>query len=421
MKNWKKQLKTELDAIIPELSEKVLKEPIAMPETSVPVNSPKRVIGARFKQRLVTACVAIAILMVVAVSSIIIPLSNRGKGADGENGESIPAIVTIEINPKATFVLSNDGVVESVVAMNADADIILSSKSRIDNIKGKPIEVAVQTFVDYSARLGYVNLSGEDAIRLSSTGDMKDDWKTAISGELREYFADNNLKIAVLSESVNFNEFCLRTGLSNFDTAKEVSEWASTTPVLFGGRGVGEMTSEQLQQNYNDSVVKAVATGELAEKLNDLASDLITAQTVIGSAIICGDFTTVNLVRSEFNLKYGTKFKGLDDMLLFVQMATESLPSIISGLASVDTPEDFTQVLNTIKTSVGIDLTAFQTFGSAPATAEEFIKKQESAYNITFGKKSAKNKSEYEKNRDDFDYDAWLEGFVANNGFANKW
>ena len=415
MKNWKKQLKTELDAVIPQLSEEVLKEPISLPEISVPVNSKKKTFTKGFVAKLITASVAVAVSIVFAIYAII-PLFNNNGG-----GENSPAIITVEINPKATFVLSENGTVESVVAMNTDADVILSSKSRVATIKGKPIEKAIQTFVDYSARLGYVDLSGEDAIRLSIIGGMKTEWTENINTSLKDYFAEKNFKIAVLNESVKLNEFCLRSGIGDFSTVEEVSAWASSSPVLFGSRGVVEMNAEQLQQSYNDVIVKDVVATELLAKLEGLSSDLVTAQTLIGSAIICGDFTTVNTIRGQFNLKYNTKFKGLDDMLLFVQMATESLPSIISGLASVDTPEDFTQVLNTIKTSVGIDLTAFQTFGSAPATAEEFIKKQESVCNITFSKKSAENKSEYEKNRDDFDYDAWLKGFVANNGFANKW
>ncbi len=420
MKNWKRQWKTELDTVIPELSDSVKNAPINRTESSTPVHSTKKVARFSLKSKIITACASIAVVMIVALSWVFIPIINGG--GNGDNGDDfVPAVITVEINPKATFVLDENGNAINVVAMNSDADVILADKTRFKSMINKPVSKAVEVFVDYATRLGYLNVDEQDAIRLSRVGGWKKDWNNSINNDLKEYFKNNNYKVAVLNEEVALTEFCTRTGVSDIKSVSDLTTWMASAPTLYGARDVGDFGFEVLQQTYIDEVVKTFAVNDLSEMLKRLIIDVSDAQTSIGQALIKGDYVKISYVRSQFNLKYGTSFRGYDDMLSFFMNVTNNMSELITRILTVDSPLNFSLILEEIENSFKIDVGAYKKLAIAPESLSDYLKKQEVVCNMTFNKKVSDNRKVIDAEREDFDYDGWLLEFVSNGGLEEIW
>ncbi len=78
--------------------------------------------------------------------------------------------VAVEINPSVVFSLDKNGKVEKAVSLNGDADLILSNENAKSAIIGKSVNDALNAYVDYAAKLGYVNLL-LDAVKVSGTSE----------------------------------------------------------------------------------------------------------------------------------------------------------------------------------------------------------------------------------------------------------
>ena len=144
MKSWKKRLKSELDAIVP-----------AQP-ANVRCDRAKSSSANTFSRRPALWISAVAAVLVLAVVlPFVLPV-----------GQTASACVTVELNPKVAFV-TEKGVVSDSVALNEDADIVLNYDRLYEKILGLPIDEAVTLFVDYSARLGFVDMDDVATLRVS--------------------------------------------------------------------------------------------------------------------------------------------------------------------------------------------------------------------------------------------------------------
>ena len=420
MKNWKRQWKTELDIVIPELSDTVKNAPINVAESSTPVYSDKKVAKFSLKNKIITACASIAVVMIVALSWILIPIINGG--GNGDNGNDfVPAVITVEINPKATFVLDEEGSAINIVAMNTDADVILSDKARLNEMLNKPIAKAVEVFVDYATKLGYVDVDNQDAIRFSRVGDWKKEWNNSLNNDLKEYFKKNNYKVAVLNEEVALAEFCNRTGIANIQSVEDLTTWTASVSTLFSARGVENLSIDAIKQAYSNEIVKTFAINELSAILGKLIIDVTDAQVCIGQALIKGEYAKISYIRSQFNLKYGTNFRGYDDMLTFFKSVSENTSDLITRLLNIDNPLNFSLILEEIENCFKIDVSAYKKLATVPENLSEYLKKMEVVSNMTFNKKISDNRKVIDTERENFDYDGWLLDFVGNGGFDGVW
>ena len=184
---------------------------------------------------------------------------------------------------------------------------------------------------------------------------------------------------------------------------------------------MGDFGFEVLQQTYIDEVVKTFAVNDLSEMLKRLIIDVSDAQTSIGQALIKGDYVKISYVRSQFNLKYGTSFRGYDDMLSFFMNVTNNMSELITRILTVDSPLNFSLILEEIENSFKIDVGAYKKLAIAPESLSDYLKKQEVVCNMTFNKKVSDNRKVIDAEREDFDYDGWLLEFVSNGGLEEIW
>ena len=254
MRSWKKRWEEELDAKIPALDEKVKNAPIVtaqkqeQQEKQAKPSFLARVseVFYAYKNRIYAGAATLA--AAVLALCIALPLFNTPVKE---------SVISVEINPCAIFSVDKEGIVTAVVAGNSDADVILSG-GRAEKLKGKTVEQATGMFVDYAARLGYLNLSATDktaAVRVSGCGN-----KNALKrvGEtLETYFQEKGAYAAVVKENVSSEELCSRVGMEAKETIEELATNLKELPTLFTQREID--TEEEIQGNLTEITANLLA------------------------------------------------------------------------------------------------------------------------------------------------------------------
>lgn len=251
MDSWKKRWIQELDGKIPKLSEEVRNAPIYASAEEQPtkkrfsfrdwVLAHKR----RFYGVIATASAAVATLTIVLPIAL---QSTPGTSSSGESGVlpivNTASVMLLEINPKAVFSVDKEGVVTDVVALNQDADVIISDTARTAEMEGKTAQQAMQTFVDYAAKLGYLNLNAQSAIRVTEyENETASVQVTDIGASLETYFKTMGAQIVVVQDTLSGEEFCQRAGIENSDQGTDgVAQSLSALPALYSEREAVEQS-----------------------------------------------------------------------------------------------------------------------------------------------------------------------------------
>jgi len=261
MRSWKKRWKDELDAVISPLSDTVKNTPIPVSEE---VKTEEDRGKFHFKEWIlahrnrVFGGVATALASVVALCIILPNVFLNPSNGDGGGDVppvptpvSMPTAVLLEINPRVVFSVDADGEISAVVAMDADADVILSDETRMAQMQGKTLKEGVQVFVDYAARLGYLDFEMGSAVRLS--GEDQTTVESA-STELETYFRAKGAYTAVVRETLALDEFCERAGLENAQDMGALTQELEKKPSLYSEREAEGKSEEELKTLYSQFV-----------------------------------------------------------------------------------------------------------------------------------------------------------------------
>lgn len=256
MKSWKRQWKKELDSVVPEIKGVSLRK-----------TEEKKGFSAIFGKYGWKSFASLGVAMVLVLSVILSVFALQPPA------ESYTAFA-VEINPAAVFVVDGKGEVCSVVSANSDADVILSSEDRVEEMTGKSPKEAVKIFADYAARLGYINLDTDfDVLRVSSYDASFD--LESVKSTVEEFFREKGARIAVATEKLSRNDFCdIIGGVSFEDIAAEVKE----LPTIFTERESAGKTLEEIKNLYENNVnlsIKEYILGlidELEEKAKKISA-----------------------------------------------------------------------------------------------------------------------------------------------------
>ncbi|MBQ7913205.1 MAG: hypothetical protein IJ308_05665 [Clostridia bacterium] len=259
MKNWKKRWQKELDNIVPAMNEELKNEPIPVAEEvkNRPIIREENALPWYKKlfsspRRIAAFASACGVCVLTLGLSLVFGLQFQ-KGGDSGAGASMGA-VSVQINPEAVFSVDDKGRVSAVAAMNTDADVILSDSARIAAMQGKPVEEAVKAFVDYAARLGYLDLSARDAVRVTSC--TSEDTTEIISNCLQSYFCEKGAYIVVVEESVGVTEFAEYIGLGATASVETLAENIQALTVPYFIRYAENQTDKRLEELYYEQVEK---------------------------------------------------------------------------------------------------------------------------------------------------------------------
>lgn len=247
--NWKKRWKKQLNEKLPSLREDVKEERIPVTEI------PKQSIVSRLKtwflanKKHVYAGAA-ACLAIVVTLSVTLPIALTSGGDTSTSS----TVFSLEINPSAVFVVDGDREITAVVATNSDADVILSSSERVGEIEGKSLEVGVGKYVEYAAKLGYLDYDG-DAIRLTACGGDKAR-SNEVKSVVEEGLMQQGVRSVVVYERVGIAKFSQRTGLSLSSNIKEVASTLTKKTESYAIRVAEESQNDDWESMYWDIVTK---------------------------------------------------------------------------------------------------------------------------------------------------------------------
>ena len=467
MKSWKKRWREELDSVIPALNEEVKNEPIEVrekiaQEETVSPKKPWYTMLFATPRRLASCISGCIVAVVIAGGSLYFALRPQQPITQTPNDDSVPTkgtagLISIEVNPQAVFSVDENGKVTAVVAANADADVVLSD-NRSAEMQGKTVEEAVEIFVDYTAKLGYLDLSEPDAVRVTAC--EEDERLTSVGEALKEYFCEKGAYIAVAEETVGIEDFCARTGLVVTETVEMLSESVKNLPDLFFERSAQDKNVEELQTLYREFVSEEKIKGMLEKTLNEgvekveqrkadleaieALSDEILAHKDNGIILpkdywalmeetepltedlqaLCAEMTAK---LTAYKGKYG---KEIDSLLTIasekLDCASQEWVDIWKGLTdfTIDAFQQyFTPFADSLKAS-GIDISWLSELYQSPEDISEYLSKTQLYTEKLFAERAADFREKYEAARETVtatEYESYMAQIVAEYGDLSKY
>ena len=184
------------------------------------------------------------------------------------------------------FSVNEENKIENVVALNSDADVILSKQELLTSILGSDFENGVKTYVDYACQLGYVDLSNQSAIKLSGYQDTQK--IEVVTQELEDYFCEKGSFVLVINQNLSLSEFCEKAGLPISENKNKLVEKINSISKLYSDRIVNNESvenQEKLENLYNEMFS------------NDTVSDILDNELKKHSANIDSYFNKLNKLK----------------------------------------------------------------------------------------------------------------------------
>ncbi|MBQ7924178.1 MAG: hypothetical protein IJ329_02605 [Clostridia bacterium] len=406
MKSWKKRWKDELETMLPALSEEVRSEPILSSQTANQKQE-KKSLFSRFQSWLAlrkkrfyagVACCAAAVIALCVALPFALSTSDAG------------AALIVEINPRAVFSVDGDGKVTAVVATNADADVILSDRARVEEMQGESVERAVQVFVDYAAKLGYLDLSSQTAVRVSACGDETALTKTGET--IENYFLDKGVLVAVLTEDLTTDAFCERAGLAEVETFEALTETIHELPCLYSEWETTERFDEiygqivsldgiacvyerflrdnlaKIEQGALD-VLRLIEYNNAIESSEDNPGFLLkdywhireNYDNVTFTETFAAQMQTMDNALADYERTYGTRIENVV-ALLTVANGYSGFPTaeIVALLENFTFEKMFSRLVDitVVLNNVGVDTSVWEALCKIPDTIEEYVQNVQS-------------------------------------------
>lgn len=455
MKSWKKQLNEELDGAVPQLKESVKNAPIIVGNSDGGTDTVNG--GALVKRRVKIGSVCAAFLLVLALLFLCI------FGVIGRNPLPELFVFTYEINPAVAFITDKDGVVQSVKALNKDADVLLADENLLAELENAPLSEAAVAFTESAARLGYLDVgANENAVRLSGAEEDSAVFN-GTADSLRSYFCENGIYAAVVQDTATVSELCERAGLAETEDMSGLLASVGGLPVFYGERNVDTATTEELNAVYESYVIGTqlleLVTGKIAENVNAIISN---AQAVAKIAILNynimldgdnpfsplpADYWTVrqypDLVYSEgfsslmaemenaiadYKSEFGVLLNSIEDLTsaaeAYSSLSVSDLYELLTSVTAenfVSLAEKFVDMLG----NIGNDVDELKTLFNKPQTAEEYITQMRTALAELSDYREQTYSEIYGKERADLtesDYAGFISGLEEKYGsLENFW
>ena len=183
MKNFKEEIFKEMDARLPEMSERLREYPITTNETN-------RSFKLNWK-------VFTPILTVLLIMLIVTPFLFKE--------QSVNEVYILEVNP-TVIITTKDGIVSEVKSGNKDADKILYCLES-NQIIGQKLNDAAKVIAEELLQLGYFSASSANIMKITSTKQNED-----LNESLIDYFQEKGFFLAIYNPELSLEEFNLKFG-----------------------------------------------------------------------------------------------------------------------------------------------------------------------------------------------------------------
>lgn len=235
MRSLKKKLNKELDFIVSSsLSDDVLATPIAIQKEN----------QNQVPRKIWIPCAASVAFIGIAIGSYFLLQPDP---------DSMLTLLTLEINPKASFLSDHSGKIFKVSSLNKEADIILSDPDFYQSLLYLPAEESLERFVDQAARLGYVNLNEDgNAIKVSAYEETENIAKK-VTDTLEEYFINQGSYTIVVSDHLDLKQFCDDYHLSYDKNIKKLVSQLEETEIYQFENDAKQLNEETIAQHYQET------------------------------------------------------------------------------------------------------------------------------------------------------------------------
>lgn len=255
MKSWKKRLFDELGEMTPKADERFATNGSPSPKKSFSLN----------KKRFAAAVASLSVIAVIAVVLCVTLISPSGSGAIADKS----IFLTVEINPEAVFSVNKDGLVDAVIALNGDADVVLNSKNSPVLI-GKPVSDALNSFLEETTRLGFIDPYELSAIRVSASED-KSNSLPAITASVENYFRLNGSKTLVADKVISRDELSKKCGLPD---GSDLAAGIKSLSPSYATRAATSLDENALETLYKNEFVHGQIKTILSESISSLPDKL---------------------------------------------------------------------------------------------------------------------------------------------------
>lgn len=452
MKNWKKSWLKELDSITPKLSDEVKDAPIPARGETV-VNDGGVAVKARYNSKtLIITAAAILLCLAIAGLAVFIPKKPSA------------SVFTVEINPTVNFVTDGGGAVTGVMAVNGDADVILSDEEVYRSLLGKKIDEAVTIYVDYAAKLGYLDISKDGAaVRISGCKDSRPDkLLQSVNDALQGYFTHKGVYAVAITEAVDLAEYKLRSGLADVGSLTDAVKTVTDSKTLTLQRNSEDMSTAQLQSSYKDLVggyddfmlgnikdnvnriVNSAADVKKLTELNEeieqsadnpsfLLKDYWSVKTYYSAASYTQEFSALmgemEAALSAYKTDYGVEFADkwsllkadakFDSLPVPLEKLQEWLVALTAGMM-----ETFSAVLSDVMEIAGVLDEKLGELMKLPENAAEYVSKTAEVLRRDFDKRAEEYKAAYGQARDEIsakNYADYLNGIAERYGSLSEY
>lgn len=453
MKSWKKRLKEELDAQTPPLDDGVRLAPIP--------TSGDEVMGGNVlvRRKGIVWAIACFVAVLLVVFSVL-----GGLGILTPHSPIERFVFSLEINPAVSFVTDEEGTVESVSALNEDADVVLSFDDTLIKLKGANISDAAVIYTDCAAKLGYLDVAAQGgAVRLSCGDEASKELLSATSGQLSGYFKDRGIFAIVVEEVLPLIEFANRIGVESVDSLNALADKVQSYSEAYGERYVEQASIELLQARYDEYVLQAQLFDLIKSDLLDYSTAIVENLHALTQIRLCayqimmhpqnptypiptdfwslkqyihaeyqGEFANLmeemQMLLDEYEEKYGVRLDSLEAFSSTADVYASLLDLNLSELFESLSKEQFSSSAVTfigMLKNVGCDVSKFETLVSVPQTTDEYLEKIHSAVKSVGEERAERYIEEYEREREQIssaDYEQFCNDILENYGsFDNFW
>ena len=463
MKSWKNRWKSELNTALPPLSEDVKNAPIPKAEN---VDGKEKKSFDSFLSRLAdwwktlfvnrpraVACVA-ACLACVMLLCVVLPVALH-KPSDG-----VAEVIAVEINPKALFSVDKKGKITAVIAGNTDADVILADERRTQEIEGKSVEEGVKIFVDYAARLGYLDLTADpsapEVMRISACTEKGR--LSSVQKTLGAYFREKGAYVAVAEDYTTAEELSGRMGLETVSDVSSLLTAMGNLPGLYSQRIAEGKDVTELQTIYRESVpledVRDDFKKALEENVRKIEQNMADLEALAEQNqviyrhkdnpiwLIGADYWTLqychkeseytdvfraeiekmDALLAEYEETYGVKINSYVDLDEAIEdcelLPLDTLTEILLNFTLDVFTRYFSELVGLLE-NIGLDMSGITAIYELPNTAAEYVNKTQAFVKSRYETLTQANKERYEEVRaaiTQSDYDRCLADVLENYG-----
>ncbi|MCM1533075.1 MAG: hypothetical protein NC099_00300 [Corallococcus sp.] len=455
MKSWEKRWKDELDEITPALRDDIKNTPISATENIENNGGNTAALSLNRQKMIPIFATTFAILLCVVLLCVFLIKPNKSYS---------DFLFTLEINPAVTMSADKNGIVTGVIASNADADIILSNENASNEIKGKSINEAVTYYTDCAARLGYIDLEQSgSAVRISGFGN--EELLVKAKNSLENYFAEKGVLAVVVTESVNKDDFSLRSGISADLSVEDITEYITNGTILFTDRKAEGLNLQNLQALYNEIIVEDKLFNfvnnnlpDNVERINKNAQDMQALYELHLDILnhpdnpmkySLGDYWTVNILYGNMLQMLSDEFAGLmtemetalknykDDYGVsilssvqltnatdsYIKIPTDQLTALLEGF-SLDKFKEYSFDIAEILEMTGVVTHDFSDCLEIPESFDEFVEKTSAVIKSEYASRIENYEKTYSKYRQPIeksDYETYIDGIVRQYGSLNDY